>query len=108
MSIIKFRNNRKNVLTFEMFEVIITIVRTNRNMKGAMNMCVGQRIKRYLNDNGISQTFVSKKTGIPLPKLNLSLNGNRKISLEEYSDICKAISVGTDKFLDVTNNNDKE
>lgn len=63
-------------------------------------MCVGLKIKNYLKDNGISQTFVSEKTGIPLPKLNLSLNGNRRLDFGEYELICGALSVGADKFLE--------
>jgi transcriptional regulator with XRE-family HTH domain len=62
-------------------------------------MCVGQRIKKHLAENGISQTFLSSKTGIPLSKLNLSLNGSRRLSFEEYELICGALKVGTDKFL---------
>lgn len=62
-------------------------------------MCVGLKIKKYLDDNGISQTFLSKKAKIALPKLNLALNGNRKLTFEEYENICWAIGVGTDKFL---------
>ena len=56
-------------------------------------------VKTYLKENGISQTFVSKKTGIPLPKLNLALNGNRRLTLEEYVGICSVLEVNTDKFL---------
>lgn len=63
-------------------------------------MCVGLKIKLYLKDNGISQTFVSEKTGIPLSKLNLSLNGNRRLDFGEYELICGALSVGVDKFLE--------
>lgn len=63
-------------------------------------MCVGLKIKRYLKENGISQTFVSEKTGIPLTKLNLSLNGNRRLDFGEYELICGALSVGADKFLE--------
>lgn len=57
------------------------------------------RIKQYLAENGISQTFISQKSGIPLPKLNLSLNGRRKMTLEEYTGICNALNVRVDKFL---------
>ena len=63
-------------------------------------MCVGQKIKKYLKDNGISQTFLAEKTEIPLQKLNLSLNGNRRLEFGEYELICGALSVGTDKFLE--------
>ncbi len=62
-------------------------------------MCVGLKIKRYLDDNGITQTHLSSKTSISLPKLNLALNGNRRMTFEEYELICGALNVNTDKFL---------
>lgn len=60
---------------------------------------IGVMIKEYLDCNGISQTFLSRKTGIELPKLNLALNEKRGLSLEEYALICGALKVNTDKFL---------
>ena len=63
-------------------------------------MCVGQKIKKYLDENGITQTHVSTKTGISLPKLNLALNGNRRMTFEEYELICGALNVGVDRFLE--------
>lgn len=39
----------------------------------------GSDIKKYLEANGIKQTFVSERTGIPTPILNMMLNDNRKI-----------------------------
>lgn len=62
-------------------------------------MCVGQKIKEYLACNGITQTHLSNKTKIPVPKLNLSLNGNRRMTFEEYELICGALDVNTDKFI---------
>jgi len=62
-------------------------------------MCVGQKVKKYLDENGITQTHVSNKTKIPLPKLNLALNGNRRMTFTEYELICGALGVNTDKFL---------
>jgi transcriptional regulator with XRE-family HTH domain len=67
--------------------------------KKGVYMCVGLKIKTYLIENGITQTFVSRKTGIPLAKLNLSLNGNRPLGFEEYERICGALAVRTDRFL---------
>lgn len=63
-------------------------------------MCTGQKIKKYLKSNGISQTHISSKTGIPLPKLNLSLNGNRRMSFEEYELICGTLGLDTNQFLE--------
>lgn len=62
-------------------------------------MEVGEKIKRYIEENGISQTYISKKTGITKPKLNLALNGNRRLTFPEYEMICWVLNVNTDKFL---------
>lgn len=56
-------------------------------------------IKKYLQENGITQAFLSRKTRIAPAKLNLALNGGRRLSLDEYSIICWALGVNTDKFL---------
>ena len=60
---------------------------------------VGAEIKKYLMDNGISQSFVARRAEIDIPKLNMSLNGGRGLSLEEYASICGALGVNTDRFL---------
>ena len=62
-------------------------------------MRMEEEMKKYLEENGISQTFISKKTGIELPKLNMSLNGHRRFTFPEYELICGALNVNTDKFL---------
>lgn len=62
-------------------------------------MEVGIKIKQYLEENGISQAHVSKETGINPVKLNLALNGKRRLTFDEYSLICGAVRVNTDKFL---------
>lgn len=56
-------------------------------------------IKKYLEENGITQIFISRKTGIEASKLSLALNGGRKLTLDEYAFICGALGVNTDKFL---------
>lgn len=56
-------------------------------------------IKKYLDDNGITQAFISRKTGIEPSKLSLALNGDRRFTFDEYSLICGVLGVNTDKFL---------
>lgn len=63
----------------------------------------GSDIKRYLDQNGIKQIFVSEQTGIPANKLNMMLNDNRKIEANEYMNICDAIGVPLDYFKPVPN-----
>ena len=60
---------------------------------------VGIKIKTYLDEQGISQAHLSRKTGIDPVKLNLSLNGKRTLGYEEYELICGVLGVNTDKFL---------
>lgn len=62
-------------------------------------METGKRIKAYLNEIGISQKFLSYKTGIPIAKLNLALNGKRRLTFDEYALICWALDVSSDKFI---------
>ena len=63
------------------------------------NIEVGLLIREYLENYGITQAYVSRKTGIEPSKLSLSLNGRRKLTLDEYSLICGVLGVNTDKFL---------
>lgn len=63
-------------------------------------MDVGMKIKGYLESKGVSQAFLSAKSGIPPAKLNLALNGKRRLSLPEYESICWALGVGVDAFME--------
>lgn len=63
-------------------------------------METGVKIKSYLDERGISQSFLSAKSGIVAPKLNLALNGKRKLTFSEYESICWALGVGVDTFLE--------
>lgn len=63
-------------------------------------MTVGQKIKDYLEGHGISQTFLAKQTSINQASLNQSLNGGRRLPLEEYERICWALDVPVETFLE--------
>lgn len=69
------------------------------NWKEGEKMEVCLEIKKYLEENGISQAHVGKRAGLNLTKLNMALNGNRKMTLEEYAAICGVLGVNTDFFL---------
>ena len=59
---------------------------------------IGLKIKEYLDEKGIKYSYLSKKSGIPMNLLSLTLNGKRKMSVEEYFVICKALRVPADTF----------
>lgn len=62
-------------------------------------MEVGMKIKRYLEEHGITQAHISREANIDSVKLNLSLNGNRRLTFDEYASICGVLEVGTEFFL---------
>ncbi len=61
-------------------------------------MMLGNKIKAYLDRNGIKYSFVSSKTGIPMNILSPMLNEKREIKAVEYFAICNALSVPLDSF----------
>lgn len=63
-------------------------------------MEVTVKIRRYLDEKGITQVWLCEKTGIAPAKLNLALNGKRKLTFEEYEMICWALGVGVERFLE--------
>jgi transcriptional regulator with XRE-family HTH domain len=61
---------------------------------------VGGRIKQYLAENGIKQSFLAEKTGMSNATISDICNGNRKIDCVEYYKICKALNVPLETFLE--------
>ena len=60
---------------------------------------VGLKIKKYLDEKGISQAHISRELGMDPEKLNLSLNGKRKFTFPEYELLCGVLNVDTNFFL---------
>lgn len=63
-------------------------------------MEVAVKIQNYLKEHGITQKWLSNKTGIPPVKLNLALNCKRKLTIIEYEVICWALNVDVANFLE--------
>lgn len=74
-------------------------LKTRTEKEGDNRMTVGERIKIYLSEHGLKQNYIAERIGITNAKLNLSLNGNRKIPLDEYARICEVLGVPADTFL---------
>lgn len=61
---------------------------------------VGERIKEYLTQNGIKQTFVAEQAGITQSMLSDICNKDRRIDCVTYYRICKALNVPLEKFIE--------
>lgn len=63
---------------------------------------VGENIKQYLENKGVTQVFLAEKAKISTGAINQMLNGKRKIIVEEYLAICEALEVPLETFKDST------
>lgn len=61
---------------------------------------LGAQIKRYLDENGIKQTFLAQKIGTFDSTMSDILSGKRNITAVEYYQICKALNVPMEKFIE--------
>ena len=62
-------------------------------------MTVGEKIKKHIDEQRITQTYLSQMTHISLPKLNLILSGKRNLKIEEFEVICGVLDVNVNKFI---------
>ena len=60
---------------------------------------VGKKIKEYLAEKGIKQTFLAKETGLSDSAISDICNNDRRIECTEYYKICKALNVPLEHFL---------
>lgn len=61
---------------------------------------VGKKIKEYLAEKGIKQTFLAKETGLSDSAISDICNNDRRIECTEYYKICKALNVSMDYFME--------
>lgn len=59
---------------------------------------INKKIKNYMEERGIKQSFLKEPLGMTASTLNALLNGNRKLSAEEYFKICDALGVPLEYF----------
>ena len=61
---------------------------------------LGTKIKAYLTDNGITQAYLVRQTGLSADKISNICNQDRGISAEEYYSICTALKLPLDYFFE--------
>lgn len=64
-------------------------------------MHVYQKVRAYLDDNGIKQKTVADKAGISNTTLNAILNGRRTMYADDLRAICLALNVSPEVFIEV-------
>lgn len=61
---------------------------------------VGARIKKYLQEHGIKQSFLAEKTGLTDSIISDICINDRKIECVEYYTICKALDLPMEYFIE--------
>lgn len=58
----------------------------------------GEKIKQYLDDNGIKYNFIANEIGMPINVFSALINDKRKITVDEYFGICFALKLDANYF----------
>ena len=58
------------------------------------------RLKAYVDEKGISQKLMAENMNTTESRVSLLLNGKRKMTVDDYVRVCKAIAVPPTKFLE--------
>ena len=64
-------------------------------------MTVAERIKGLLDSKGVTYTFISAKTGIPVDAISKSLLGKRRLPADEMVSICNAVGIDLNELQSV-------
>ena len=63
-------------------------------------MYVYEKVRAYIDENGLKQISVAKKAGIPNVTFNAIMNGKRTLYAEDLRSICIALNVSPETFID--------
>lgn len=64
-------------------------------------MSVYQKVRAYIDENGLKQVAVAEKAGIPKNTFNAILNGKRTLYADDLRAICLALNVSPELFIEV-------
>ncbi len=62
---------------------------------------VYEKVRTYIDENGIKQVAVAQKAGIPKVTFNAIMNGKRTLYADDLRAICLALNVSPELFIEV-------
>ena len=63
-------------------------------------MSVYEKVRAYLDDNGLKQVTVAQKSGISKVTFNAIMNGKRTLYADDLRAICLALNVSPELYID--------
>lgn len=64
-------------------------------------MKANEALKTYAESNGIKQSFISEQSGIPESAVSRMLNGNIRLTADNFILICRALGVSTETVAEI-------
>lgn len=61
-------------------------------------MLMHEKLKTYIKDHGLSQRIIAENAGWTEGKLSRTLSGQRRMTVDDYEAICRAIAVSPARF----------
>lgn len=63
-------------------------------------MYIYEKVREFIDKEGLKQNSVAKKAGIPVATFNAILNGKRTMYAEDLKAICEALNVNSSTFIE--------
>ncbi len=64
-------------------------------------MRVYEKVRAYLDKNGLKQVVVARKAEIPISTFNAMMNGKRTMYADDLRAICHALDVSPEVFIEL-------
>ena len=64
-------------------------------------MQVYEKVRRYIDDQGMKQVAIAEKAGISKSTFNAIMNGKRTMYADDLRAICLALNVSPELFIEV-------
>ncbi len=64
-------------------------------------MCVYEKVRAYIDSQGLKQVAVAQRAGIPKTTFNAIMNGKRTMYADDLRAICLALNVSPELFIEV-------
>ena len=64
-------------------------------------MRVYEKVRSYIDEQGLKQKVVAEKAGIPNGTFNAIMNGKRTLYADDLKAICIALQVSPEMFIEI-------
>ena len=64
-------------------------------------MHVYEKVRSYIDEQGLKQKVIAEKAGIPSGTFNAIMNGKRTLYADDLKAICIALQVSPEMFIEI-------